>query len=896
MTAFKVLGQVIDLIAAVFRGDWGRVGQDFQNINNIMAEALHVVVVKIRQSIDWLGLEVLRLLFAMTQGIEDLFMGLVHRTEDLIGVGFKAAVLNPVQNVHDEATRLMQQMADTLGGIWDGLKGVASSAWGGITGAIKNELRSIVGVVNDFVKAANTAFGSFGLKLPTMDVPGLAAGGNLGSGRFASGGVLELASGGRVGAGFMTNGPSAIVGEGRAQFPEYVIPSDPAYRSNALSLMGAAARTMGLAEGGLIPALADGGSLDGSWGGQCIAKGTLISTEGGQKPIEDVGVGELVWTRRGLKRVGWSGLTRPDADVLQLVVGDSQLTCTPDHRLLRSHPGHSFPSTSATLAPHPARCPDQPSIDFVVGMPMRTANLVHFGPSVSNDLQGSEASLATTRSEVRQERNQNGPHVKSAVGLPSVHSQVGVGAGVELIAMTAPHDLGEVVHDIGVGHPQPHAHLALSNAVGESDVPLSFEEASRPGGFEWVAAEDLRIGDVLLKFHNGYFTPAPLRTVRGAHRTDTYDLTVEDAHEFVANGVVVHNCVVFVEHELNRAFPVAAAKDMAPMVNTQTAKTGELAIFTGGPYGHVGIVSDPMDQQSFQLWDSNWVGPETIGHHVVNRGTYGFAGFADLGSGVPGGLAAVAGGLASGALDKVFDPANSAMKGLPGVLGPALGIGMLKSIEDGIKSKMASATSFDGAPGVAAASGAHGDWLHTAEQIAGVGIDWDSGLSTIIEHESGWSNTAQNNTDINAQRGDPSRGLMQLTLSNQRAYGGITDDPIQQIVEGIRYIQSRYGGIGNVPGVRSVLAGGSYQPYDEGGLLPPGLSMAMNGTGASEHVFTAGQMRSFTRQEVLLGKLLSVMQDRSAPIEQHFHGQAVDAAAARQMLSAAAWYAKVGRV
>ncbi len=622
VTAFKVLGQVIDLIAAVFRGDWGRVGQDFQNINNIMAEALHVVVVKIRQSIDWLGLEVLRLLLAMTQGIEDLFMGLVHRTEDLIGVAFKAAVLNPVQNVHDEATRLMQQMADTLSGIWDGLKGVASSAWGGITGAIKNELRSIVGVVNDFVKAANTAFGSFGLKLPTMDVPGLAAGGNLGSGRFASGGVLELASGGRVGAGFMTNGPSAIVGEGRAQFPEYVIPSDPAYRSNALSLMGSAAKAMGLAEGGLVPALAAGG-LVGTIGGECLS---------------------------------------------------------------------------------------------------------------------------------------------------------------------------------------------------------------------WV------------------------------------------------------------EGQTGKYWAVAGAKDMVPFINSQVAKAGEIAIFTAPPWGHAAILESAGDQQTWPVIDSNFVAPETVGEHVMNRSMMGFAGFVDTGSGVPGGLAAVAGGLASGALDKIFDPANSAMKGLPGVLGPALGVGMLKSIEDGVKSRMASATSFAGAPTGHAASGAHGDWLHTAEQIAGVGIDWDSGLSTIIEHESGWNPLAANLNDSNFLAGNPSRGLLQLTESNQRAYGGLTDDPIQQIVEGIRYIKDRYGSIGNVPGVRSVLAGGSYQPYDEGGLLPPGLSMAMNGTGASEHVFTAGQMRSFTRQEALLGKLLAVMQDRGAPIEQHFHGQAVDAAAARQMLSAAAWYSRVGRV
>lgn len=63
---------------------------------------------------------------------------------------------------------------------------------------------------------------------------------------------VKLASGGRVGGGFQTNGPMAIVGEGRSQFPEFVIPTDPQYRGRALGLLGQLAPRLMLASGGTV--------------------------------------------------------------------------------------------------------------------------------------------------------------------------------------------------------------------------------------------------------------------------------------------------------------------------------------------------------------------------------------------------------------------------------------------------------------------------------------------------------------------------------------------------------------------------------------------------------------------------------------------------------------------
>jgi len=76
-------------------------------------------------------------------------------------------------------------------------------------------------------------------------------------------------------------------------------------------------------------------------------------------------------------------------------------------------------------------------------------------------------------------------------------------------------------------------------------------------------------------------------------------------------------------------------------------------------------------------------------------------------------------------------------------------------------------------------------------------------LSNIIQGESSWNPANVNYSDINAQRGDNSVGLGQLTLSNYRAYGfpQVTSiaaaqalTPYQQVTAMLNYMKGRYHG------------------------------------------------------------------------------------------------------
>jgi SLT domain-containing protein len=88
----------------------------------------------------------------------------------------------------------------------------------------------------------------------------------------------------------------------------------------------------------------------------------------------------------------------------------------------------------------------------------------------------------------------------------------------------------------------------------------------------------------------------------------------------------------------------------------------------------------------------------------------------------------------------------------------------------------------------------------------------------IIEHESAGDPNSINDYDINAQNGDPSRGLMQTigATFNEYALPGHDSDiynPVDNIIAGCRYAISRYGSLSAVPGVVAVREGGSYVGY-----------------------------------------------------------------------------------
>ncbi|WP_018330561.1 transglycosylase SLT domain-containing protein [Actinomycetospora chiangmaiensis] len=126
--------------------------------------------------------------------------------------------------------------------------------------------------------------------------------------------------------------------------------------------------------------------------------------------------------------------------------------------------------------------------------------------------------------------------------------------------------------------------------------------------------------------------------------------------------------------------------------------------------------------------------------------------------------------------------------------------------------------------GTAASSGRGGveDWIRQATAIlAENGVDADTmkpeDIATIIEHESGGDPDAVNNWDSNADKGTPSKGLMQtigptFEANKLPGHDDITD-PVDNIIAAVRYAIRRYGSVSEVPGVEAVARGEDYVGY-----------------------------------------------------------------------------------
>jgi SLT domain-containing protein len=161
-------------------------------------------------------------------------------------------------------------------------------------------------------------------------------------------------------------------------------------------------------------------------------------------------------------------------------------------------------------------------------------------------------------------------------------------------------------------------------------------------------------------------------------------------------------------------------------------------------------------------------------------------------------------------------------------------------------------------------SGDHLKLIQQALKLAGVEDNAvnERAVNQIVSFESGWNPNAINLTDINAQEGHPSQGLMQTipgTFSRWRlpSLSSNINDPLSNLVAGIRYAVANYGALSSVPGVAAVNQGGRYVGYDSGGWLNPGSALTVNKTGIPEAVLTGEQWADVSRllagQEMTIG-------------------------------------------
>jgi hypothetical protein len=153
------------------------------------------------------------------------------------------AILTPIRAARDAISDIWHSIGTRAASAWDNLRAGVGKFAGDMKDTIVNAFDGAANKVLDFVNAIIGVIN----KIPGVNIEkikGFAEGGVNAKGKKAQ----ALARGGVV------NRPTVIMGEEAPRHPEYVIPTNPAYRGRAQMLLGQAAGAIGYAEGGVVSA------------------------------------------------------------------------------------------------------------------------------------------------------------------------------------------------------------------------------------------------------------------------------------------------------------------------------------------------------------------------------------------------------------------------------------------------------------------------------------------------------------------------------------------------------------------------------------------------------------------------------------------------------------------
>lgn len=122
--------------------------------------------------------------------------------------------------------------------------------------------------------------------------------------------------------------------------------------------------------------------------------------------------------------------------------------------------------------------------------------------------------------------------------------------------------------------------------------------------------------------------------------------------------------------------------------------------------------------------------------------------------------------------------------------------------------------------GGSSGSGAFDQWWRQAVAINPAMAPYKAIAATVAKNESNFNPAVMNNWDSNAKAGHPSGGLMQFirptfTANKWPGYGNWLG-AVDQLLAWWNYVNRRYGGPMNIPGIKSLASGGRYVGYASG--------------------------------------------------------------------------------
>ncbi len=233
-----IKNRVVDLIQAT-AGAYLDLGKW---IVNRIADGITTVTAALASVGGWIKNRVMDGLTAVADGLTGAGRWVINRVAD--------GITTVTETLAGVGGWIKNRVMDAFNTVKDGFMSIGRTAVGWIVDGLKGGANLLVGFVNKIIGVIN--------KIPGVEIGKISG--------FRAGGVLDettpgLAQGGTVHHDQFARGgeitrPMVVVGEEAPRHPEYVIPTNPAYRGRALALHSQLSKQLG------VPGFALGGVID----------------------------------------------------------------------------------------------------------------------------------------------------------------------------------------------------------------------------------------------------------------------------------------------------------------------------------------------------------------------------------------------------------------------------------------------------------------------------------------------------------------------------------------------------------------------------------------------------------------------------------------------------------
>lgn len=281
-----------------------------------------------------------------------------------------------------------------------------------------------------------------------------------------------------------------------------------------------------------------------AWDLACLVGGTRVATLRGDVPIEDVRPGDYALTRSGYKRVLWAGLTKYTRDLVRMRLNNgAELVGTADHKMWTENRG--WVELGCVVRGDYSLCSHG-------GAPCLTNTSAASPTPKSSSFRGRTTPGGRGRSITRRGGMTVTP--ASSGRTPSTGRCGGITTAPSPPATTFTMWTGTTTTTPPkTWHSFPEAITPSCTTISPRSTPdrtptRSGEGRWRSGGHRrYTNNTHASIVAPTSSLAASTFHPSSVASVAAVTTTDScgvpvYDLEVEDAHEFFANGVLVHNC------------------------------------------------------------------------------------------------------------------------------------------------------------------------------------------------------------------------------------------------------------------------------------------------------------------------------------------------------------------